>query len=821
MCPRRSILLWLLPPLLTLALRADEESASLDTFRDALYLEVFKRPAPRLPVNGFVQVSIDGGPPLKLPALIPPDGEIQLDAHPFLDRLAPLVQPEIIRRLEQQIGANGRLGATALQAVGLAATFDPRRFMLSIVTPVEARGTRVSHLSPPPPDPFSVDALRPADVSGFLNFNLKGTARGEATFGTLALDGALNLRGLVLEGSAYARSGHSASWQRGDLRLVYDRPRQALRFTAGDLSYPVLGYQTMTSLFGVGVARDFALQPQHPTWRTNQFEFHLDRPSEVKVWVNESLVRTLRLPAGAHDLRGLNAAAGQNEVRLEIEDDAGRRESLEFSFLFNPVLLERGRQAFTWNAGFQREPHGDAYHYDTDRPVLAGSVLTGWTDHTTLGTYAQLEHDRSLLGVQALHSFRLATLRLDTALARSELTTWDVGSRLELSGLAPRHSRLQSQFALEYLGRNFVTSGPPAARATLGVRASVATPLGRKLTGRLSGSYTPARRPGLHDACLLSATLTHRWNRHVQASLALRHRRTAREAAETELRFGLRVIWQRGRSSLYAAKELETDAVTMRWDSGRSANIAAPYGFAEVRLAEDIHEYRGAAGYAGYRGLAELEFRRTEPTSGSTIRPSDETALRLQGSLVFADGTFAFARPVTENFAIVAGQHGLRDVPLRVDPDTRGGSRARSSRLGPAVLEDLSSYRLRDLRVEPVNPPLGATPDNTAFTLAPAYKSGVLLRLGREPLVVAIGRLVDDEGEPLPHLAIEIRRPDRPDDPPLATFTSRSGAFQLPDLRPGRYEIRALDVERSPATVEVTATSDSLHRLGSITLPRH
>lgn len=820
MRPRFPTGLWLALLLLPLPVGAMEAS-SADRLRESLFLQVFKQPAPKLPVSGYVLVSIDGAPPLKLPALLPPDGgEVLINARHILGQLAPLVRPELLHRLEGLADAQGRLGTAALRAAGLAAVFDPRKFELALGTPPDLRGTRVSHLSPPPPDPFTVEAVRPAPVSGFLNFNLKGTARRESTLGTLALDGALNLRGLVFEGSAYAQSGHPGSWQRGDLRLVHDRPRRALRFTAGDLSYPVIGFQTMTGLLGVGVARDFALQPHRPTWRTNQFEFHLARPAEVKVWVNESLVHTLQLPAGAHDLRGLNAAAGQNEVRLEIEDDAGRRETLEFSFLFNPVLLERGRHMFSWNAGIGREPGGGGHRYDAGSPMLVGSLLTGWTDRTTLGTYAQLEETRSLLGVQALHSFPVATLRLDSALARTGTTAWAAGMRLELSGHTTGRSRLQSQLALEYLGRDFVLTGPPAARATLGVRASVAAPLGRNLTGRFSGSYTPARRAQFNDTYLVAATLSHRWGRQVQGSLSLRHRRTARERATTEVLFGLSVIFQGDRASFHAAKELESDTVTMRWDSGRSMNAATPYGFAEARIAEDGREYRGGAGYAGYRGLAALEHRRTEPARGSAVLPLDETTLRLQGSLVYADDTFAFARPVTENFAIIAGRHGLHGVPLRVDPDERGGSRARSGRFGPAVVEDLASYRLRDLRVEPVNPPLGATPDNTAFTLAPAYKSGVLLRLGREPRVVAIGRLVGDGGEPLAHLAIEIRRLDRPGEPPLSTFTSRSGAFQLPDLRPGRYEIRATATERRPAVVEVAATPDSLHRLGAIVLPR-
>ncbi len=191
--------------------------------------------------------------------------------------------------------------------------------------------------------------------------------------------------------------------------------------------------------------------------------------------------------------------------------------------------------------------------------------------------------------------------------------------------------------------------------------------------------------------------------------------------------------------------------------------------------------------------------------------------MRLQSALVFANTTFALARPVAENFAIVKGKDGLAGVDMQVDPDGSGGSRAQSSWLSPAVLVDLSSYRLRDLRIEPVNPPLGASPEKLSFTLLPTYKSGFLLKLGKERRIIAIGRLVDDQRGPLAHLPIEIRRLDDHDEKPVSTITSRGGGFQMPDIKPGRYEIRPSSTTRwGSVTVEIPETQDDLYRLGDV-----
>jgi outer membrane usher protein len=260
--------------------------------------------------------------------------------------------------------------------------------------------------------------------------------------------------------------------------------------------------------------------------------------------------------------------------------------------------------------------------------------------------------------------------------------------------------------------------------------------------------------------------------------------------------------------------------VAARWDSGRPSNFTTPYGYASARTGSDAQEYQGAVGYWGNQGLGELSYRRVADNanpSGRVVR--EETAVRLQSALVFADGQLGLARTVIENFAIVTGKEGLAKSGMKVDPDGTGGSRARSNWVSPAVLGELPSYRLRDVRVEPVNPPLGATPERLTYALAPTYKSGFLLRLGKELTMVAIGRLVDERGEPLGTVSLEIRRVGR-DEPPLTTFTSRTGMFQMADIRPGAYEIRpAGGLRQRRVTVEILPSPDGLYRLGSVTLP--
>lgn len=808
---------------------APEDSSATARTRDELFREVFKRAPPAIPIDSYVIVVIDGALRQKMRAVLAPDGgNISLEGKPLTALLSRVMRPELVLQLQQRIDSQGFVDRASLEQAGLTAAFDARAFEYSLTTVPAMRAPSTLYISPPLPDPLLVEAVRPAAISSFLNFNLKGTnrrtlgadaARDQQQWG-LALDGAVNIKGVVLEGSAFGDVSETADLNRGDVRLVYDLPHRALRFMAGDLSYPVIGYQAPLPAGGVGLTTDFSLQPQVLTYWAGEFSFELERPAEVKIFMNDSLIGTRQLPAGVHDLRRFTPAVGHNDVEVVIDDSAGRREVLHFSFIHDPALLEKGRDLYSWNLGFARELDDGEYRYDTSRPMFSGSYLRGLTDATTLGGYAQALEERTLLGVHALQALPVGTLQLNTGVSRTREGRWGGAAKIALttSGI---HHRPRSHLSIEYLGKRFNgTDGSLfGLRDALNFHASMAIPLRHGWTGRLSANYFSARELDDPDVYSGAATLYRRWGRHVTGSLSVRHGRSLHAETDTEVLFGLRVSFSNSTGSYFAAKELENDRVSAQWTSPGRSRLSRPYAFALARSGPDSNEYEGGGGYWGNQGLLEASYLRSEIERAQNLDRREEATLRLQSSLAFADGTLALARPVRENFVIVSGKEGLQDVVMKVDPDSRGGSRARSAWWSPAVITDLSSYRVRNVRVEPVDPPLGATPDRMTFQLAPTYKSGVLLKVGKEARIVAIGRLVDDFGAPIAYLPLEVRRVDRDDEPPIATFTGKNGSFHAPDLRPGKYEIRPGNARWGTVTVEIPDSPDGIRRLGRIVVP--
>ena len=715
--------------------------------REQLFLDVFKRPPPDMPISAYVLVSIDGAQPGKLRAALAQDErQLKLEGQAVLQLLRQRLRPEIVERLAAQVDAAGWLGRDAIEAVGLHTTFDPRRFEVGITIDPQLRDKDMQYLGGRPPG-VRADALRPAPLSAFVNFNATAAQRVESSVGlhtrtsqlAFAADGALAAGPAVLEGQAYGDSLAPRSFHRGDVRLLHDRPEQALRFSAGDLRYPVMGYQTIVDMGGVSAARDFSLQPNLRGYQSGQFEFHLDRPAEVRIFVNNSLVSTLQLPAGTHDIRGLTPVVGLNDTRLVIQDAAGRIETLDFSFIYTPQLLERGRDAFSYNAGFRRTLVDGEYRYDSGSPVVSAAYLRGVTAETTLGGYLQADTKRAVLGVQSLHAFRASVLQLDAAVRRTDGAPSGVAAKADWVRLPDPQSAggVQWQLTLEYLGGDFgnLNETLPSSRSRLNFYSGAAVPTGPGSTVLFTASYQPASRAGLVDAYNLAAGWNYRWGKYTILSLSLRHRRSAQREQQNGLFLGLTYSFSDGRNNFFAAKELEDDVASASWSSQRPGNASGPYGFASARAGADVRQYRAGGGFYGQQGLVEAwqDGNRAETPNGWSER--DQSVAHLQTALVYAGGAAGLVSQVQENFVIVRGKEGMADTAIKLDPDSTGGARGRSRWFSPAVVADLPSYQVRDLRVEPVDPPIGSAPERLSYAIAAAYKSGFLLELESRPTI--------------------------------------------------------------------------------------
>ncbi|MGD0822872.1 MAG: hypothetical protein ABSA71_19250 [Desulfomonilia bacterium] len=802
--------------------------------RDELFMEVFKKPPPKVPIEMAVSLVVQGKSFGKISMSFSDDRtDFFFPSSPVMVALSEILKPDIFKELGKKIDPQGRLSKRVLEETGISAAFDKRRFSLSILVPDDLQGMQIHHITGIMIDPAAVDALHPNPFSGYVNMNAKegwcypqqSDINDEHRAPMVVdFDSAWNWHGLVLEGSASYLESYEHPLQRGDVRLVYDNPKDLLRYSAGDLKYPVEGYQTTFNMGGIGVSRDFSLQPYINAYPVSQFEFYLDTPATVDVWVNETLTGSLHLASGTHDIRDFPFSNGQNDVRIVITDIYNRIQVLRFSFIQDTSLLASGLSQFSYNAGFRSTIKDNSYRYATDEPALSLFYRKGYSDVFTMGGYLQGIPDQGLAGFEGVYAVPLGEFTFDTALSAVKDEDQGLASKFTFTHKPnPNHtgSDVSWQLGIEYLGHGFtrITDTCPNDTASLNLSSYMIIPLGSGFSSGIGAGYTFARGDDASNQYTLSGSLNKTWCKNLNSNLTVQYKRDRDGKINTDVFFGL--VWMFSNQSL-AVSMASGGRHNMQWDYNQSSSVPEKvYATASENHDSSQDQYEAKLGYVGNRGIVELSQTHEDLHYQENRYHTNQTDITLQSALVYVDGNWALSRPVSQGFVLVKGVKNLQDSEIAINPSS-DGYQAVSGRYDPAVLPSLTPYNVKKVEVQPLDPPPGYLVEKPFFTLFPTYKCGYALYVGSDSMVVVIGSLVvGTSGEPFGHQSIEIVSLNDPKAAPLQTFTNRKGQFQLLGLKPGNYEIRPDESSRmGTVTFQIPEGTEGIYRIGSLALPK-
>jgi outer membrane usher protein len=172
-------------------------------------------------------------------------------------------------------------------------------------------------------------------------------------------------------------------------------------------------------------------------------------------------------------------------------------------------------------------------------------------------------------------------------------------------------------------------------------------------------------------------------------------------------------------------------------------------------------------------------------------------------------------RPIYDSFAIVKGHKSLKNSNVVVEP-TPFGYTANSGSINAATQPNLSSYAERTITVDAPNAPGGTDLGQGSFRVVPDYRSGYLFVVGSEYSITAIGRMLNEDGEPVTLVtgtATEVAHPEKQGQ---TVFTNREGRFGISGLAPGKWRIEMLDDRKSKFEIEIPKDAEGAVRLGEI-----
>jgi outer membrane usher protein len=631
-------------------------------------------------------------------------------------------------------------------------------------------------VGPPPGTVYS------RNTSAFLNYSLSWR-----DFDSVDLFGELGLsagRGLLLTTFTAGRNtaGDGPDQRedvvRGLTRWTLDQPRGLRRWTLGDrlaTAGSPLGGSVI--LGGVGVSREFGLDPYFVRFPSPDLAGTLLAPAEVEVYVNGLLVRRERLPPGEFEIRNLPAPAGLGQASLVIRDAAGAERRLELPFYVGTRLLGEGLSEYGYDLGLRREGFGRT-SFDYGEAAFLGRHRLGLSDRLTVGAHLEAAEDLVSGGPSAALAVPFGEVSAGAALSSAGgADGWAGALDYSFSG-----RRWGFGASLRGFSPHFAHLSLPAEtdRPRLDASVFVGLPLGRWVDVGLQAGRRDLRDGATRDDVRLSASwlvaprltvlgaVERIWLSDAPEADELLGEQDTRALVALNYSLGARTT---ARAIAGTGRGAEGVAIGLQ----RSLPVGEGFGYRlEAASSEELDTGSGQLQAQGRYGRATLSHLEAD---GGRV-----TILNLSGALMAIGGSVYAGRPVQDAFAVVRvpGVPGVRAYRSHQQVGRTGG---RGDLLVPNLL---SNYGNR-LSIADEDVPLDYVVAGTEIVVAPPTRGGALVRFPVRPLRAFTGTLVLAAGdrEPAPPKSGRLRV--RTEAGEATSPIGGGGRFYLEDLPPGSH----------------------------------
>ena len=533
-------------------------------------------------------------------------------------------------------------------------------------------------------------------------------------------------------GSTIAREADAL---RLDTTWAYSDPESMKTYRAGDVISGGLAWTRPIRLGGVQVQRNFALRPDLVTAPLPTVSGSAAVPSTLDVYVNNLKVHTQDVPPGPYQITNIPVLTGAGDARVVLRDSSGRPTELNMPFFASPKLLQPGLTDFSLEAGLPRVKYGtDSSSYLED-PVGSATLRAGIHDWLTAethfetgmgvvnggagivarvgalgvvsvaGTASQFEHDR---GYQSYFAFdtQIGNINLHVSSQHTFGSYRDLASAtafyLPLVAPAPGTSYFAGFLPLTASAR------PPRFIDTV----SVGVPLFNASTVSLTFLHVDLNDSKPSDILNVSYSrpMFAGGSAYVTAFTDLNDRKSFGIFAGLTVPIGAKITTSTGINSTRNGTSYTFDAVKpLQAEPGS-------YGW-RVRGSEGSATYY--TGGASYRStLARFDADVVQSQGGTSGMVQAEGAVAAIGGGVF------LANRIDDAFAVVDA--GAPNVDVLYENRPAG----KTDGQGRILIPSLRSYQTNKIAIDPRGLPLDAEAPVVHDVVAPADRSGVVVRFG-------------------------------------------------------------------------------------------
>jgi outer membrane usher protein len=622
----------------------------------------------------------------------------------------------------------------------------------------------------------------PADTSIFLNYGLN--AIGDESFGDRRYQAASELGARYDNWLLYSTSdyqwgeGATGGFTRLLTNAQYDDRPNLRRLTLGDFFTPTFDLSSSVPMAGIGLTKDYSMDPYFVQYPTAAFRTEVAFPSTVQVKVNGNVIDQRQVPAGPVDITNITTGVtGAQNVAVVIRDPFGREQVLQQPFFFaTDIGLAQGLHEYSYNVGVLRENYGlQSNEYGS--PALAAFHRYAFTSQLTLGLRGQAAHDAYNIG--PFGTYQLPRLGVIAG-----------GISVGGNGGSPGYA---ASAAYSYTGGNFSLNLGARYFSPDFAQLTDLTFLFRQRSNQYASAsaYSPA-----------TGTLT--------VTYAAFDSYEGPQTRNVNLSYTLPVLGTRG---LIAVNYLRTLApftndlalLSFRYYLDRQSSAVAAVGAGRgtntqsVSLQRTIPQGEGfgydvTAGRAsgnggdGTFGRAFVQVNAAHAEIGAEYERSSrgggqpgQANVFVAGSVGAVGGSVFAARPVQDSLALVRIP-GLADVPVFANGWYAGRTNAAGEVVANnvnAYYENYISFGTRDLALDYVF-------STAEAVISPPRRSGTLVTFEVRKMRAVIGALVEQRNGasvPLEFRELTLTRGAEV----IKGFTARRGEFYVEGVEPGEY----------------------------------
>lgn len=680
--------------------------------------------------------------------------------------------------------------------------------------------------------------------SAYLNYSLgvSGVEGSPSNAVSVPLEAAVRL-GSTLAYSSFSYQ-HTESQDlavRMLTNLNWDNPASRRRLTVGDFSAATDPLGGAGNFGGVSLATNYSVTPYFVRYPQLTVTGVAATPSDVRVFLNDQLVRTEKFTPGVFQVSNLPLAIGAGEVKLVITDAYGREQTVPLPFYLSTDLLKPGLHEYSYNLGYARQALGMQSDNYGDAALLA-THRYGFADWLTAGLSAEGDSHVARLGVSGtvllwrLGEFSLTAANSSAEAAQGTAATAQgsagtaqasAGTAQGSAGTAEGSAYLADyRYQTRHFGVDVFTQSQTRDYSTLSMRplddkvkllngASIG--MNSEFLGSLSLSYR-AVQPYLAEA---TDTATLYYSRpllrrelslNLRATQVVTHTPTG-PTTSNEVFAG--IVWILGSSqSLSASRDTvngqNSDALTLqkniplgpgvgyRVELDRRDGVAQDYGYGTNSTVQ----------LNGYHGTYMANFVR--------LNGSDSGTVTAAGSVAYIDHGVYLTRPIQDSFALVrmSGVEGVRAYASNQEAGTTNSQ-------GETVIPSLLAYFGNDISIDERDVPVNYSIPLLREHIAPPYRTGVVVDFSVTKLQAVVGTLfIVSAGNriaaELAAISLEVAGKT------VEAVVGKGGEFYLENIPAGTQQMHVLWKDQTcDVTLTVPKSEELFVNVGKVTCEAH